>query len=503
MKKFVRKTNLEEQKLALRAEYDFIVRGAFRMLKEEDVSKETKIEKLKRDYYQIAGEDVQRNELFYERLEKIKMELQEKTRKKVNEYFFNVLGLFLDARILSQTEYDELRDFQKTKAAIKAHQESTKQSLFSMPELIVFEIEKLDKDKTIANELMEFIKSKTENEESLKVKGKVLELIDKEIYSKIKFEKLNEHAEWSLSLYGSFVNQFSIQTSDIDVSLDVDGYDDYDEKAVLKHFISQIPQKFKESKNIKIVPFEDSMRIPVLEIKFKDSGLQISFSVMNVLGVINSKMIKTYSEIDPRCRLLGILVKLWAAVHKLNSAKDAFLSSYAYNLMVINYLQTMKDPILPSLQAIRKADEDYEPEIKQVRNHEKGLNPKETYKVRVDYEDDMEVIKEYMRENGFKENKKTTVQLLKGFFKFYKNKKKFEKITLSVKEGIHRERKEDSHEQEYLYSIEDPFDIKHNPGKYLRAKHFNSEKMLRCMRQSYRLLKEKKVMNLFKPFDDE
>jgi len=418
--------------------------------------------------------------------------------------FFSVLDLFVDAKILSQTEYDELRDFQKTKAPIKAHEGSTRQILFPMPGLITFEIEKLDRNAIIGKELMEFIKSKTENEDTLKVKCQALEFMNKEIYSKIKFEKLNEHAEFSLCLYGSFVNQFSIQNSDIDISLDVDGYNEYDEKEVLEHFHRQIPQEYKESKNIKIVPFEDSMRIPVLEIKFKDTGLQISFSVMNVLGVINSKMIKTYSEIDLRCRLLGILVKLWASVHNLNSAKDGFLSSYAYNLMVINYLQTMKNPILPSLQAIRKADENYEAEIKKVRNHEKGSNPKETFKVRVDFEDDMNVIKEYMKEHGFKENKKAAIQLLKGFFKFYKNKKKFQNITLSVKEGRHLERKEESNEQEHLYSIEDPFDIKHNPGKYLKAKHLNNaEKMLRCMRQSYRLLKEKKVMDLFKPFEDE
>jgi len=35
---------------------------------------------------------VQRNELFYERFDKLKMELQEKTRKKVNEYFFQRAG---------------------------------------------------------------------------------------------------------------------------------------------------------------------------------------------------------------------------------------------------------------------------------------------------------------------------------------------------------------------------------------------------------------------------
>ncbi len=503
MKKFVRKGNLEEQKLALRAEYDFIIRGAFRMLNEESLSKEDKIKMLQREYYQIAGEDVQRNELFYERLDKIKLELQEKTKKKVNQHFFDVLGLFLDAGTLDQAEHDELKNFQKTTKVVPlANSKSTKGLEHCWPKLMAFESErdKIDKNREITSQLIEFMKSKTEDENTLKIKREGLEFVWKEIYSKVNFAGLYESCEVGFSIYGSFVNQFSIQASDIDVSLDMLDYDDYDEKKVLRFLQSNIPKPLQNSPEIKIIPPEDSMRIPVLEVELKKYNLVISFSVNNVLGAVNSRMIKTYSEIDSRCRMLGILVKLWAGVHNLTSAKRNYLSSYAYNLMVINYLQTMKNPILPSLQEIRK--DDTNPEMREVRQQDKKSDKPAKYKVRIDYEDDLEVIKKYMMEDPkFKENKKTTIQLLKGFFKFYKNRRKFEGKTLSVKEGRLRDRTED--EKKYLYSIEDPFDKYHNPGKYLTATHFNVDAMLRCMKHSYRLLKEKQVMDIFKPFDDD
>ena len=506
MKKFVRKGNLEEQKLALRAEYDFIIRGAFRMLKEESLSKEEKIKMLQRDYYQIAGEDVQRNELFYERLEKIKLELQEKTKKKVNQHFFEVLGLFLNAGILDQAEHDELKDFQKTvKVNTRANCKPTKGLEHSWPKLMEFENNKIEKNKEIAEKLIEFMKSKTESELTLKRKIEALEFVYKEIYAKVDFADKYESGEFGFSLYGSFVNQFSIQASDIDVSLDIADYDDYDEMNVLRFLQSKIPKTLRDSPDIKIVSPEESMRIPVLEIELKKWDLIISFSVNNVLGGINSKLIKTYSEIDPRCQMLGILVKLWAKAHDLGSTKKNFLSSYAYNLMVINYLQTMRNPILPSLQAIRYEDPMSEQlaEFKEVRRQDKKSDKSTKYKVRVDYEDDLEVIKKYMKDNDFKENKKTTIQLLKGFFKFYKNKRKFEGITLSVKHGRRLKRNEENDEKKYLYSIEDPFDKYHNPGKYLTATHFNVDTMLRCMKRSYRLLKEKKIMEIFEPFEDD
>lgn len=67
--------------------------------------------------------------------------------------------------------------------------------------------------------------------------------------------------------------------------------------------------------------------------------------INNILGVINSNMLKVYCEIDPRVEQLGKLVKLWAKAKMVSSQSN--YSSYAMILMVIYFLQKKK--ILPSL----------------------------------------------------------------------------------------------------------------------------------------------------------
>lgn len=52
------------------------------------------------------------------------------------------------------------------------------------------------------------------------------------------------------------------------------------------------------------------------------------------------------------------------------------------------------------------------------------------------------------------------INLFKGFIDFYINYKSTFKINISSDKQI----KNDSKEQEYIFSIEDPFDKMHNPG---------------------------------------
>ena len=52
------------------------------------------------------------------------------------------------------------------------------------------------------------------------------------------------------------------------------------------------------------------------------------------------------------------------------------------------------------------------------------------------------------------------ISLFKGFIDFYVNYKNTYKISISQDTQI----KNDSKEQEYLFSMEDPFDKMHNPG---------------------------------------
>lgn len=65
----------------------------------------------------------------------------------------------------------------------------------------------------------------------------------------------------------------------------------------------------------------------------------------------NSKLIKTYIEFDWRCHALSILVKKWAKDRLLVGNISHKLSSYAFILMVIYFLQKIVEPpILPNLQ---------------------------------------------------------------------------------------------------------------------------------------------------------
>jgi terminal uridylyltransferase len=74
----------------------------------------------------------------------------------------------------------------------------------------------------------------------------------------------------------------------------------------------------------------------------------ISFN--NTLGEFNSKLLRAYMNLDPRVAPLAMMLREWGKKHGLHGAKDARLSSYAFMLLTIFYLQSMPQPILPVLQ---------------------------------------------------------------------------------------------------------------------------------------------------------
>ena len=57
--------------------------------------------------------------------------------------------------------------------------------------------------------------------------------------------------------------------------------------------------------------------------------------------------------IDPRLRIIVLLIKVWAKKRNLNNPYRGTLSSYGYVLLVIHFLsQVVKPPILPNLQQL-------------------------------------------------------------------------------------------------------------------------------------------------------
>jgi len=83
-----------------------------------------------------------------------------------------------------------------------------------------------------------------------------------------------------------------------------------------------------------------SARVPLL--KFKDVlfDVNVDLNVHNVVGVRNTRLLKAYSDCDPRFSRLVLAVKHWAQKHDINSAHRKTLSSYSLALMVLHFLQS-------------------------------------------------------------------------------------------------------------------------------------------------------------------
>jgi hypothetical protein len=99
-------------------------------------------------------------------------------------------------------------------------------------------------------------------------------------------------------------------------------------------------------------------KVPVLKLDgiTSPNGTTVAADIClsNSLAQQNTQLLKTYATIfgDRRVPLLCKAVKLWAKRRGVNNAHAGSLSSYAWVLMVVFYLQIMPyPPVLPCLQA--------------------------------------------------------------------------------------------------------------------------------------------------------
>ncbi len=90
-------------------------------------------------------------------------------------------------------------------------------------------------------------------------------------------------------------------------------------------------------------------RVPLVKSIHVPSGFEIDIVVNQTLGVRNSALLRAYASIDPRVAALGRIVKRWAKGHGIKDTREGGLSSYAWIIMCIFYLQQIG--LLPNLQA--------------------------------------------------------------------------------------------------------------------------------------------------------
>ncbi|KAK9742868.1 hypothetical protein RND81_03G201900 [Saponaria officinalis] len=250
--------------------------------------------------------------------------------------------------------------------------------------------------------------------------------------------------EWpnaKLYLYGSCANSFGVLKSDIDVCLAIDNREMDKSEILLK--LADILQ----SDNLQNVQALTRARVPIVKLKDPVTGISCDICINNVLAVVNTKLLRDYAEIDVRLRQLAFLVKHWAKSRGINETYQGTLSSYAYVLMCIHFLQQRYPPILPCLQGM-----------------------KATYAVTVDHIECSFFDQVEQLRNFGAQNKENIAQLMWAFFSYWAYCHDYANTVISVRTGNTLSKHEKDWTRRvgndrHLICIEDPFEVTHDLGR--------------------------------------
>ncbi|KAA0170067.1 hypothetical protein FNF28_01676 [Cafeteria roenbergensis] len=194
-------------------------------------------------------------------------------------------------------------------------------------------------------------------------------------------------------------------------------------------------------------------KVPVLKLTHRPSNTNIDVVCNNVLGVHNSRLLRAYMTFDVLERPLALasIVKLWARRRNINDSTQDTLSSYAYTLMVVFFLQ--QRGVLPNLQApgLLRAYEEWRGAL---------LPAVEVngFELRYCADDDFLAALAKCRVESEKLSMESIGSLVLGFFAYYAGVFDWERYAVSVRLGRPRPREGWEACQPRRMGIEDPFE---------------------------------------------
>lgn len=238
-----------------------------------------------------------------------------------------------------------------------------------------------------------------------------------------------------LQLFGSTVNDLGSRDSDLDICMTLDG-DPTGKNVDCVAILNRVNSVLSRSNRVRSLEAILSARVPIL--KFRFDSTDVDLSMYNLCAISNSKLLKTYARFDRRVAPLFFLVKRYAKCCGIADASKGSLSSYAWSLMVIHYLQQTNPPILPVLQECPEGRK--KPVI--------GVNGWNVW-----FNSDVDSYR-------LQENTSSLTQLFKGFFLYY-GTFDFSCNIVSIRKPylLSRYKKNWNH---CMMAIEDPFELTYN-----------------------------------------
>ena len=234
-------------------------------------------------------------------------------------------------------------------------------------------------------------------------------------------------------VFGSSLNGFSTRSSDLDITLLVEGEELY--QSPLRKVYRRLRKLTNRISECQLI----DAKVPIVMFEDFQMGFEVDISINNNAGIRNTFLLRTYSRLDIRVRPLVIVVKEWAKSNNVCNSKSGLLSSYALNLMVLFFLQDgVRPQVLPSLQRMFP----------------------DTYNPYFTIDDIQKVDMEEICKSWTSENKEFVGELLIKFFDYY-SKHDFRSKLISVRTGALHERPEWDSSRGYkgYINIEEPYTL--------------------------------------------
>lgn len=237
-----------------------------------------------------------------------------------------------------------------------------------------------------------------------------------------------------------------------------------------------------------------SAKVPIVKIWDPELKLACDMNVNNTLALENTRMVRTYVEIDERVRPLAMIIKYWTRRRVVNDAgksgsttrpsqprqaltprpfSTAFgstLSSYTWICLIIAFLQLREPPVLPALHQC--------PHLKlpTTDGHE------------TEFADDLSKLRGFGDKNG-----STIGELLFQFFKFYAHEFDYDNMALSVRLGkmIPKTEKKWHVAMNNMLCVEEPFNSERNLGN--TADDFSFRGLHLELRRAFDLIADAKL----------
>uniref|UniRef100_A0A6I8SYH8 polynucleotide adenylyltransferase n=1 Tax=Xenopus tropicalis TaxID=8364 RepID=A0A6I8SYH8_XENTR len=280
-----------------------------------------------------------------------------------------------------------------------------------------------------------------------------------------------------LYLVGSSLNGFGTRSSDADLCLVLKD-EPMNQHTEARHILSLLHKHFYTRLSYIERPQFIKAKVPIVKFRDKVSGAEFDLNVNNVVGIRNTFLLRTYAYIENRVRPLVLVIKMWANYHGLNDASRGTLSSYTLVLMALHYLQTLPEPIIPSLQ--KKYPECFDSTMQLHLVHHAPRN-----------------IPKYLSKN-----ETPLGDLLLGFLKYFAIEFDWSKDIISVREAKALPRSDDYEWRNKFICVEEPYDrtntaravYERQKFDMIRAEFLRAWVALRDNRDLYSLLPWKGIM---------